>query len=119
MNFSNGRNVSFSPVNAKVLIKAMSKFKSSLGFGMDNKSNFLRRKSMPILANGLSQIFHMSLSTGQSPANWKVTRVAPNYKGGSSNENSIYRPISVLPVVSRLFEKLIYDQLYTYLSNNQ
>ena len=38
--------------------------------------------------------------------------------GASSSENSNYRPILVLPVVSRLFEKFIYDQLYTYLSNN-
>ena len=73
---------------------------------------------MPILANGLCQIFNMSLSTGQFPDSWKVARVAPIYKDGSSSENSNYRPISVLPVVSRLFEKLIYDQLYTYLSNN-
>ena len=109
---------SFSPVNAEDLIKAMSKLKSSQGFGMDNISSFFLKKSMPILANGLCQIFNMSLSTGQFPDSWKVARVAPIYKDGSSSENSNYRPISVLPVVSRLFEKLIYDQLYTYLSNN-
>ena len=44
--------------------------------------------------------------------------MAPIYKDGSSSEKSNYRPILVLPVVSRLFETLIYDQLYTYLSNN-
>ena len=108
----------FSPVNAEDRIKAMSKLKSSQGFGMDNISSFFLKKGMPILANGLCQIFNMSLSTGQFPDSWKVARVAPIYKDGSSSENSNYRPISVLPVVSRLFEKLIYDQLYTYLSNN-
>ena len=55
---------SFSPVNAEDLNKAMSKFKSSQGFGMDNISSFFLKKSMPILANGLCQIFNMSLSTG-------------------------------------------------------
>ena len=111
-------NFRFSPVNAEDLIKAMSKFKSSQGFGMDNISRFFLKKSMPILANGLCQIFNMSFSTGQFPDSWKVARVTPIYKDSSSSENSNYRPISVLPVVSRLFEKLIYDQLYTYLSNN-
>ena len=111
-------NFSFSPVNAEDLTKAMSKFKSSQGFGMDNISSFFLKKSMPILANGLCQIFNMSLSTGKFPDSWKAGRVAPIYKDGSSSENSNYRPISVLPVVSRLFEKLMYDQLYTYLSNN-
>ena len=42
-------------------------------------------------------------------------RVAPIFKGGKPDDRSDYRPISVLPVVSRLFEKLIYDQLYQYL----
>lgn len=109
---------SFSPVNTEDLIKAMSKFKSSQGFCMDNKSSFFLKKSIPILSNRLSQIFNMSLSTGQFPDSWKVARVAPIYKDGSSSENSNYRPISVLIVVSRLFEKLIYDQLYTHLCNN-
>ena len=80
---------SFSPVNAEDLIKAMSKLKSSQGFGMDNISSFFLKKSMPILANGLCQIFNMSLSTGQFPDSWKVARVAPIYKDGSSSENSI------------------------------
>ena len=57
----------FSPANAHDLIKAMSKCKSLQGFGMDNISIFILRKSTPILANGLSQIFNMSLSTGQFP----------------------------------------------------
>ena len=95
---------SFSPVNAEDLNKAMSKFKSSQGFGMDNISSFFLQKSMPILANGLSQIFNMSLFTGQFPDSWKVARVAPIYKDGSSSENSNYRPNSVLPVVSTLRE---------------
>ena len=85
---------------------------------MDSISSFFLKKSMPILANGLCQTFKMSLSTGQFPDSWKVARVTPIYKDGSSSENSNYRPISVLPVVSRLIEKFIYDQLYRYLSNN-
>ena len=44
---------------------------------------------------------------------------APVFKDGPADESSNYRPISVLPVVSRLFEKLIYDQLYHYLDSNK
>ena len=42
-------------------------------------------------------------------------RVAPIYKEGSSDHRLNYRPISILPVISRLFEKLIYNQLCNYL----
>ena len=40
------------------------------------------------------------------------------YKDGSIEYRSNYRPISVLPVVARLFEKLIYEQLYSYVNEN-
>ena len=97
---------------------AISKFKSSHGSGLDNISSFFLKKGMPVLANGLSQMFNLCLPLGKFPEVWKMARVTPIYKDGSRNEISNYRPISVLPVVSRLFEKLVYDQLYTYRNSN-
>ena len=44
--------------------------------------------------------------------------MTPIYKDGPTDDRSNYRPISVLPVVARLFEKLIYEQLYSYLNEN-
>ena len=38
-------------------------------------------------------------------------------KGAKTDPNN-YRPISVIPIVSKIFEKIIYDQLYAYLNNN-
>ena len=61
----------------------------------------------------------MSMSLGISPEDWKIARVAPIYKDDSEDEISNYRPISVLPVISRLFEKLVYDQFYGYLNMNK
>ena len=49
----------------------------------------------------------------------RIARVAPIYKDGSEDENSNYRPISVLPIISRLFEKLVYDQFYGFLNVNK
>ena len=45
--------------------------------------------------------------------------MAPVFKSGEHDDRSNYRPISVLPVVSRLFEKLVYDQLYNHLDKNK
>ena len=64
---------------------------------------------MPILANVHSQMFNLCLSLGKFPEIWKMARVTPIYKDGSRNEISNYRPISVLPVLSRLSEKLVYE----------
>ena len=81
----------------------MGKFKTSQGFGLYCISSFF-------LKAGMFGIF---------PDDWKIARVAPVYKDGSEDENSNYRPISVLPVISRLFEKLVYDQLYGFLNVNK
>ena len=108
-----------SPIQPQELIKAMNKFKTSHGSGLDGISSFLLKAGMPILAQPLSQLFNLSLSLGLFPDSWKIARVAPIFKNGPADESCNYRPISVLPVVSRLFEKLIYDQLYQYLDSNK
>ena len=109
----------FSPMQPQELIKAINKFKSSHGSGLDGISSFLLKAGMPILAQPLSQLFNLSLSLGQFPDSRKIARVAPAFKDGPADESGNYRPISVLPVVSRLFEKLIYDQLHHYLDSNK
>ena len=62
--------------------------------------------------------FLCDIEIGQFPDSWKVARVTPIFKEGDKTEKSNYRPISVLPVISRLFEKLVSDQLYQYMKEN-
>ena len=55
---------------------------------------------------------------GVFPDCWKTARIAPIFKDGPENIKSNFRPISVLPTVSRLLEKVLYGQLYQYLDEN-
>ena len=80
---------------------------------------FFLKIGISVLAPSLVQLFNLSLSLGRFPDSWKMARVAPILKDGATDDKSNYRPISVLPVISRLFEKLIFDQLYDYLNRNQ
>ena len=66
----------------------------------------------------MAMLFNTSLETSIFPDIWKIARVAPIYKEGDKSEKTNYRPISVLPVISRLFERLIYNQLYQHLNSN-
>ena len=65
------------------------------------------------------EYYNKSISEGLFPNNWKVARVAPIYKEGPTENRSNYRPISVLPVASRPFEKTLFDQLYAYFEDNK
>ena len=96
----------------------MNKFETSKSFDLDLISSYSLKLSMPILASPLSQIFNLSMSQGIFPGGWKIARVAPVHKSGPTDDQSNYRPISVLPVVARLFEKL-FDQMYSFLNENK
>ena len=72
-----------------------------------------------LLAESLTVIFNQSLITGIFPNEWKSARVTPLYKNsGKRTKPTNYRPISVIPVVAKGFERIIYDQIYKYLTKN-
>ena len=60
-----------------------------------------------------------SIITGIYPTEWKTARVTTVFKEGVKSELNNYRPISVISVVSKVFEKIVYDQLYQYLNDNK
>ena len=66
------------------------------------------------LVKPLISIFSLSLNSGKFPSNWKKANVVPVYKKGDKSVIKNYRPVSLLPIFSKLFEKCIYDNLYTY-----
>ena len=59
-----------------------------------------------------------SLRSGIFPSSEKVARVVPIYKEGMVSDVSNYRPISILPLFSKIYEKVVYRQLYDYLTVN-
>ena len=60
----------------------------------------------------------MSLLHGIFPNELKIARVIPLYKGGDSKYLVNYRPVSVLPVFSKIFERLMYDPIMEFLTEN-
>ena len=100
-------------------MKAYKDFKTSNGYGTDLISVFFVKVGIEVLAPLLTQLFNLFLSTGRFPDSWKIARVAPIHKKGPKDDRSNYRPISVLSVISRLFEKLVFGQLYSYLDRNK
>lgn len=57
--------------------------------------------------------------SGSFSSKLKVAKVIRRYKIGSLNNPSSYRPISLLPIVSTIFKKVVYKQLLDFLESNQ
>ncbi|CAB3993174.1 Hypothetical predicted protein [Paramuricea clavata] len=74
--------------------------------------------SCDIIAQPLTYIFNLLISTGKYVDDWKRARVIPVYKTEDSTKCENYRPISILPIISKLFEKEVFGQLYQYLIDN-
>ena len=64
----------------------------------------------------LTYIINLSLSTLKVPHGWKRAEVIPLFKDGSKTDPSNYRPISVLPAASKILEKCVHKQVYSYLT---
>ena len=92
--------------------------KASKGFGNDNISSYFLKLALPYINNSLVYMFNKSIEKSKFPTHWKMARVTPIFKEGKKSSKVNYRPISVLPVVSRIFEKLVYNQLYEYFNTN-
>ena len=66
----------------------------------------------------LTELFNMSLTTGTFPSEWKLARVVPIPKTTPSTSTSGYRPISILPIVSKVLERHVKEIVEEYLAEN-
>ena len=90
--------------------------KSKTSYGYDEISSVLLKRVIDIIARPLAHIFNVSFSSGAFPDTLKIARVVPIFKGGDHSKLVNYRPISILPCISKIIERLMYVRLYSYLS---
>ena len=110
----------FKEITSAHIYSLLSKLCKSKATGLDSISAKLLRECPDLIAESLTLIFNQSLLTGIFPDEWKSARVTPLYKNsGKRNDPTNYRPISVIPVVAKVFERVVYDQLYHYLTENR
>ena len=106
------KTMKFTKINEQHIRDAIGKIKTSKGFGNDNISRYFLKLALPYIIKSLAYLFNKPLEERVFPALWKTARIIPIFKDGDKSAKENYRPTSVLPVVSRLFEKLVYNQIY-------
>ena len=86
--------------------------------GLDKIPCRLVKEAAPIIAESICKIFTCSIVTGVFPSDWTAARVTPIHKTQAKNDLNNYRPISVISPIAKAFERMVYTQLYEYLSIN-
>ena len=82
------------------------------------QENFLKDGAR-ILAKPISELCNLSMVLGSFPDACKTAKVKPLFKKGSKTDPSNYRPISLLPLLSKVFERVVLDQTEEFLSLNK
>ena len=91
----------------------------SKGSGIDKLPRKFLKDCAKILSKPISEICNFSISHGIFPNACKVAKLKPIFKKGKRVDLSNYRSISLLPMISKIIEKVVHDQTNEFLSANK
>ena len=109
---------SLEPVTENEICKIIGTFKDSAA-GWDGIKPGIVKHIKEIVCIPLKHICNMSFQSGIFPFELKIANVVPIFKTSDEMVFSNYRPVSVLPVFSKLLERLVYNRLIAYITNNK
>lgn len=105
------------PVEKHELIQTIKDIKNKSSCGTDGLSVKIFLNLPDIVINTLVLLINESFENGVFPDCLKTAIILPLHKGGDKSSTSNYRPIALLPVLSKIIEKLMKLRLLTFLSN--
>ena len=107
-----------SPVHPDEVHKILSNLKSSSSCGVDELGSSVIKLVKNELTPVLTHIVNLSISNQNFPAKWKKAKVIPLHKKDEILFPKNYRPVSLLPVFSKVLERCIFSQMVQYLEEN-
>ena len=110
---------SFKHVDAAVVLNTIDKLKPKTSRGFDHLSNKLLKFIKMELLNPLVLIINQSIDSGVFPTKLKLAKVVPVFKKNDETLFENYRPISVLPSISKIFERILHTQLMDYFASSK
>ena len=114
----NDNNFTFKLIEEDFVSKQIDDLDSQNSTGCDGLSNTLLKSIKLNLVKPITLIVNQMLTTGIFPHKFKIAKVIPLFKKGDQSIFSNYRPISLLPSISKLFAKVIYPQLYKHFEDS-
>ena len=105
------------PVTEKEIDKIILNFRDSSA-GWDELKPTVVKSIHCCIKSPLRHIYNLSFRTGIFPDELKIANVAPIFKSGDEMIFSNYRPVSVLPVFSKIIERLMYNRLVKFINDN-
>ena len=106
-------------VSVQKVEKMLKSLKSSRATAIDGLDSYSLKISAGFVAVPIHHLITLSIMQQKFPSLWKLAKILPLHKKGNILERKNYRPVSILSPVSKVLERVIYDQLYMYFSRNR
>ena len=109
----------FQNIDEETVMKTIQNLPSKNSCGVDGISSKLIKIIEPAIIKPLTLLINQVLNTGIFPDELKIAKVIPLFKKDDPKLLKNYRPISLLPTISKVIEKIIFTQLSTYFNENK
>ena len=106
----------FQPVSDEEILSTVRNFDSSKATTYKNIPMKLFKQHIDLYNHVLTNLFNDMIESCIFPDNLKKADITPVHKKRETTNMCNYRPVSVLPTLSKLFEKLLYQQIYSYIN---
>ena len=113
----NAQSIFIVPTNEAELLKVIKSLKNC-ATGWDELSLAALNLSWPSVAPALVHVMNLSLEHGVVPLELKIAKVIPLFKADDPEKFSNYRPVSVLPLFSKILERLMYQRTLDFVMNH-
>ncbi|RVE41685.1 hypothetical protein evm_013673 [Chilo suppressalis] len=111
---SNLKTIFLAPVKPKEVYRVIMSLKNTTSVGFDGFSTKVIKNVGHLIAVPLSHVINLSFDTGVFPKKLKQAIVKPLFKKGDRENISNYRPITLLSILSKVVEKIIYKNIYNF-----
>jgi hypothetical protein len=108
----------FPTVTPEFVEKQLSSMPENKAVGLDRLPGKLLRAASPVISKPLAFILNISLQSGKFISEWKHAKVLPLHKSGPVMETNNYRPISILPILSKLLERFVHNHFTSFLEQH-
>ena len=105
------------PVNKEQIKKVIDTLKPKMSFGHDDIPTKIVKIASEHILRPLTHIINQSLDSGVVPGQLKMAKVIPIFKAGDPEQLQNYRPVSLLPVFSKIYEKIMFKKIMSFLNS--
>ena len=95
--------LSICTVDEQLTLGLLKRLETHKATRMNGISSRLLKLTAPGIAGRLTHLFNCSLKTGEIPSEWKSANITPVFKKGKKADVNNYRPLSVLPIIAKVF----------------